>query len=153
MLWILSSSLKTPQAFAGENTFAPPNEITFENYTRAFEIGDIPRNILNSAIVTVGANLLLILFGMMAAYAIHVIGFRWAKIARAVFLLGIIVPVQIALVPLFIDYSSVGLLNSYWSMIIPLAGFGLPMSVFLFGSFYSFIPKETYEAAVTRGLI
>jgi raffinose/stachyose/melibiose transport system permease protein len=80
-----------------------------------------------------------------------VLGFRGSKIVSGIFLLGIIVPVQIALVPLFIDYSQINLLDTYASMIIPLAGFAVPMSVFLFSSFYNYIPKETYEAASLDG--
>jgi len=67
------------------------------------------------------------------------------------FLIGIVVPVQIALVPLFIDYAAVNLLDTYQSIIIPLAGFSLPMSIFLFSSFYEYIPRETYEAASLDG--
>jgi raffinose/stachyose/melibiose transport system permease protein len=88
---------------------------------------------------------------MMAAYALQVLGFRYSKIVRGLFLIGIIVPVQIALVPLFIDYASVNLLDTYQSIIIPLAGFSLPMSIFLFSSFYEYIPQETYEAASLDG--
>jgi raffinose/stachyose/melibiose transport system permease protein len=64
---------------------------------------------------------------------------------------GIIVPVQIALVPLFIDYSKINMLDTYQSMIIPLAGFSLPISIYLFSSFFGFIPRETYEAASMDG--
>jgi len=68
-----------------------------------------------------------------------------------VFLMGIVVPVQIALVPLFIDYSNIGLLDTHLSIIIPLAGFALPMSLFLFMSFFSYVPREVYEAASIDG--
>jgi raffinose/stachyose/melibiose transport system permease protein len=88
---------------------------------------------------------------MMAAYALQVLGFRFSKFVRSLFLIGIIVPVQIALVPLFIDYSTVNLLDTYPSMIIPLAGFALPMSIYLFSSFFEYIPRETYEAASLDG--
>ena len=74
-----------------------------------------------------------------------------SKFVRGLFLIGIIVPVQIALVPLFIDYSTVNLLDTYPSMIIPLAGFALPMSIYLFSSFFEYIPRETYEAASLDG--
>ena len=74
-----------------------------------------------------------------------------ANSSAGLFLIGIIVPVQIALVPLFIDYSSVNLLDTYQSMIIPLAGFALPMSIYLFSSFFEYIPRETYEAASLDG--
>jgi len=150
-VWLLLTSLRTRNDFASGNPFGLPTEWTLDNYLRAFEVGNLGQNIVNSLIVTLGSNLIIVVMGMMAAYAIHVLGFRFAAAARGLFLLGIIVPVQIALVPLFIDYSQVGLLDTHMSMIIPLAGFSLPMSVYLFGSFFSYIPRETYEAASMDG--
>ncbi len=151
LAWLFITSVRTEQDFASGNPFALPTEITFDNYARAFETGNLGLNILNSLVVTLGANLLIVLLGMMAAYALQVLGFRFSRVVRALFLIGIIVPVQIALVPLFIDYSSVNLLDTYQSMIIPLAGFALPMSIYLFSSFYEYIPRETYEAASIDG--
>ena len=151
LAWLFITSVRTEQDFAGGNPFALPTEITFDNYIRAFETGNLGLNILNSLIVTLGSNLLIVLLGMMASYALQVLGFRLSRFVRALFLIGIIVPVQIALVPLFIDYSSVDLLDTYQSMIIPLAAFSLPMSIYLFSSFYEYIPRETYEAASIDG--
>jgi raffinose/stachyose/melibiose transport system permease protein len=151
LFWIVTTSVKTQTSFASSNAFALPSHITFSNFARAFHEGDIPRFMLNSAIVTVGSDVLIVLFGMMAAYAIYVLGFRLSKAVLALFLAGIVIPVQVVLVPLFIDYSHIGLLNSYTSLILPLAGFGLPISVYLFNSFYSYIPPEVYEAAALDG--
>jgi raffinose/stachyose/melibiose transport system permease protein len=151
LAWLFLTSLRTETDYANGNPFALPSSLTFDNYARAFGTGNLGLNILNSFIVTMGANLLIVLLGMMAAYALQVLGFRFSKIVRGLFLIGIIVPVQIALVPLFIDYSSVNLLDTYQSMIIPLAGFALPMSIYLFSSFYEYIPRETYEAASLDG--
>ncbi len=151
LAWLFLTSLRNEHDFASGDPFALPSSVTFDNYFRAFETGNLGLNILNSFIVTMGANVLIVLLGMMAAYALQVLGFRFSKFVRALFLIGIIVPVQIALVPLFIDYSSVNLLDTYQSMIIPLAGFSLPMSVYLFSSFFEYIPRETYEAASIDG--
>lgn len=151
LAWLFLTSLRSEHDFATGDPFALPSSLTWENYARAFETGNLGQNILNSFVVTMGANVLIVLLGMMAAYAIQVLGFRLSKLVRGLFLIGIIVPVQIALVPLFIDYSKVDLLDTYQSMIIPLAGFSLPMSVYLFSSFYEYIPKETYEAASLDG--
>ncbi|MFE4543480.1 carbohydrate ABC transporter permease [Arthrobacter sp. NPDC056727] len=151
LAWLFVTSLRSEHDFATGDPFALPKALTLENYARAFETGDLGKNILNSFIVTMGANVLIVLLGMMAAYAIQVLGFRLSRLVRGLFLVGIIVPVQIALVPLFIDYSTVNLLDTYQSMIIPLAGFSLPMSVYLFSSFFEYIPRETYEAASLDG--
>lgn len=149
--WLLVTSLRPAQEFAAGNPFGLPTALTFDNYVRAFDTGDLLRYILNSLIVTGVSSVLIVALGMMAAYAIQVLGFRGSRVVLATFLLGIIVPVQIALVPLFINYARVGLLNTYQSIILPLVGFALPVSVYLFVSFFQYIPRETYEAASLDG--
>jgi len=151
LAWLFLTSFRTAADFAGGNPFALPSEFTLDNYGRAFATGNLGVNIVNSLIVTLGSSVLIVVAGMMAAFALQVLGFRFSGMVRALFLLGIIVPVQIALVPLFIDYSQVGLLDTHLSMIIPLAAFALPMAVYLFSSFYEYIPRETYEAASLDG--
>lgn len=149
--WLFLTSFRTAADFTGGNPFALPSEYTLENYARAFSTGNLWLNILNSLIVTLGSSVLIVVAGMMAAFALQVLGFRFSGVVRALFLLGIIVPVQIALVPLFIDYSKIGLLDTHLSMIIPLAAFAMPMAVYLFTSFYQYIHREMYEAASLDG--
>lgn len=151
LAWLFVTSFRTAADFAGGNPFALPTEFTLENYSRAFSTGNLWLNILNSFIVTLGSSVLIVIAGMMAAFALQVLGFRLSGAVRGLFLLGIIVPVQIALVPLFIDYSQIGLLDTHLSMIIPLAAFAMPMSVYLFSSFYEYIPRDLYEAASLDG--
>ena len=151
LLWLLLTSFRTAADFAGGNPFALPSELTLDNYARAFAVGNLGLNIVNSLVVTLGSSVLIVVAGMMAAFALQVLGFRFSGLVRSLFLLGIIVPVQIALVPLFIDYSQVGLLDTHLSMIIPLAAFALPMAVYLFSAFYEYIPRELYEAASLDG--
>ncbi|WP_291048921.1 carbohydrate ABC transporter permease [Herbiconiux sp.] len=151
LAWLFITSVRTEQDFAGGNPFALPTEITFDNYARAFATGNLGLNILNSLIVTLGSIVVIVFLGMMGAYALQVLGFRFSRFVRALFLVGIIVPVQVALVPLFVDYAAVNLLDTYQSIIIPLAGFALPTSIYLFSSFYEYIPGEIYEAASLDG--
>ncbi|GAB3878776.1 carbohydrate ABC transporter permease [Terrabacter terrigena] len=151
LVWVFLTSLRPEADFASGNPFSLPSSLTFDNFARAFEMGALGTYLRNSLVVTACADVAIVVLGMMAAYALQVLGFRGSRVVRALFLLGIIVPVQIALVPLFIDYSRVGLLDTYQSMIIPLAGFSLPMSVYLFSSFFEYIPRENYEAASLDG--
>jgi raffinose/stachyose/melibiose transport system permease protein len=88
---------------------------------------------------------------MMAAYAIRILGFRFSNGVLALFLIGIIVPIQVVLIPLFIAYRDIGILDSYQALIIPMVGFAMPVSVYLFVAFYSFIQHEILEAAVLDG--
>jgi raffinose/stachyose/melibiose transport system permease protein len=151
LVWLLLTSVRDEHDFATGNPFGLPHSFTLDNFSRAFGVGSLWRYILNSFIVTAGADLLIVVCGMMAAYALTVLGFKFSGAVRGMFLIGVIVPVQVALVPLFIDYSRIGLLDTYQSMVIPLAGFSLPMSIYLFSSFFSYIPRETYEAASLDG--
>jgi raffinose/stachyose/melibiose transport system permease protein len=151
LVWLFLTSLKNNRQFTEGNPFAIPTSLTFSNYTRAFNVGNLGLNMVNSFVVTLGANLLIVAFGMMGAYALTVLGFKFSGAVRAIFLMGLMVPVQIALVPLFVDYSHIGLLDTYQSMIVPLAGFSLPMSIYLFSAFFSYIGQETYEAASLDG--
>ena len=150
-LWLLQTSLRDRQDFAASNPFSLPTQLTLDNFARAIEQGDLLRNILNSLLITGGACLLLVACGMAGAYAIAVLGFRFSGLVKGLFLLGIVVPVQVALVPLFVDYSRLGILDTRAAVIIPLAGFALPMALYLFLSFYSYIPREMYEAATLDG--
>jgi raffinose/stachyose/melibiose transport system permease protein len=151
LLWMFVTALRPAQDFASGNPFGLPSSITLDNFARAFEMANLGRFTLNSFIVTGASSVFIVILGMMGAYALQVLRFKGSRIVLGVFLLGIIVPVQVALVPLFISYSRVGLLNSYQSMIIPLVGFALPISIYLFSSFYQYIPREIYDAASIDG--
>jgi raffinose/stachyose/melibiose transport system permease protein len=151
LLWILLTALRPAQEFAAGSPFALPSKITLENFQRAFAEGNLGRYLFNSFVVTVTADALIVALGMMAAYAIQVIGFKYSRAVLGLFVVGIIVPAHVTLVPLFLNYRNLGLLNSYWSIIVPLVGFSLPMSVYLFQSFYSYIPRELYDAATVDG--
>lgn len=151
LVWILLTALRPAQEFAAGNPFALPSVITLENFERAFSQGHLGQYLLNSAIVTLAADALIVILGMMAAYAIQVIGFKYSRFVLGLFIVGIVVPAHVTLVPLFLNYRNLGLLNSYWSIIVPLVGFSLPMAVYLFQSFYSYIPRELYDAATVDG--
>jgi raffinose/stachyose/melibiose transport system permease protein len=151
LLWLIGTSLRPAREFASGNSFALPSSLTLDNYIRAFKMAPLGRYMLNSFIVTGVSSVLIVILGMMGAYAVQVLGFKGSRLVLGLFLMGIIVPVQVALVPLFINYSRVGLLNTYQSMIIPLVGFALPISVYLFVSFFQYIPEEIYEAASIDG--
>ncbi|WP_167504034.1 carbohydrate ABC transporter permease [Streptomyces malaysiensis] len=149
--WLVTTSLRPAQDFASGNPLAVTTHPTLANFSRAFVNGDIPSFLFNSALITVVSDILIVVLGMMGAYALQVLGFRYSRTVLGLFLLGIVVPVQVALVPLFINYTNVGLLDTYPSVILPLVGFALPISIFLFMSFYTYVPKETYEAATLDG--
>lgn len=74
LLWLFITSFRTASDFAGGHPFAFPSEFTLDNYVRAFSTGNLWLNIVNSLIVTLGASALIVVAGMMAAYALQVLG-------------------------------------------------------------------------------
>lgn len=78
LAWLFMTSLRTESDFVNGNPFALPSSVTLDNYARAFGVGNLGLNIVNSFIVTFGASAAIVIFGMMAAYALQVLGFREA---------------------------------------------------------------------------
>lgn len=105
----------------------------------------------NSLKVTVISLILIVVLSSTAGYALSKFKVRGTKTIYSFFTFGIMVPVQITLIPLFIFYSKLGILNTSFSLILPQVGFALPLSVMMFVSFYEFVPNELIEAAVVDG--
>lgn len=151
ILWIFMSALRPASDFAASNSFTLPSSLTLENFARAFEQGNLPTYFRNSFIVAGSSIAIITFFAMCVGYAIQVLKFRGSRVVLGLFSVGIIVPIQVVLIPLFIVYSAIGLLDTYPAMVVPMVGFALPMSVYLFVSFYQFMQHEIFEAAVLDG--
>ena len=150
VLWLFMASLK-PTTELSVSPFALPKAPTFANYVAIFKDGSVFRYMLNSLRVTVISILLIVALSSTAGFALSKFRFRISKPIYSFFTFGIMIPVQITLIPLFCFYSDMNLLNSSFSLILPQVGFALPLSVMMFYSFYSFVPNELIEAAVMDG--
>jgi len=150
ILWLFLASIKPATELAAA-PFSLPRSVTLDNFIKVMSDGKIGLYIWNSIKVT-GISLFLIVFlSATSAYALSKFTFRISKKIYALFTFGIMIPVQITLIPLFIFYSDIHILNTSLSLILPQVGFALPLSVMLFVSFYEFIPGELLEAAIVDG--
>lgn len=150
VVWLFLASIK-PTTELATQPFALPVEPTFQNYIDIFREGSIFRYMWNSVKVTGVSILLIVALSSTAGFALSKFRFRVTKPVYAFFTFGIMIPVQITLIPLFCFYSDMGILNSSFTLILPQVGFALPLSVMMFTSFYSFLPNELLEAAVVDG--
>lgn len=149
-LWVLYSSLKTPQEFS-LNIMALPAKPSFLNYLDLIKNNRMYVAFLNSAYIS-GISVLLILFiGFVTAYCLARFEFKGRKFLAFLFLSGMLIPVHSLLVPLFIFFKKIGLYNTRFALIIPYVALGLPMTVFLVESFIKTIPLEVEEAALIDG--
>ncbi len=148
------TSLLTPsdQAEGGWwNFFAKPSTWTFENYANMFDNEGITHALWVTAQVTVGATILPILVASFAAYALAWIDFPgrdWLFLTVVGLLL---VPIQMALIPIFRLYNDLNLFDTVPGLILFHSAFALPLGIFLLRNFFVGIPKDLMEAARIDG--
>ena len=150
VIWLFSASVKPTVELASE-PFAFPKTVTFENFVNVLSDGKIGMYMWNSLKVTGLSLILIVVLSSTAGYALSKFRMRGKKQIYSFFTFGIMVPVQITLIPLFIFYSNVGILKTSMSLVLPQVGFALPLSVMMFVSFYEFVPNELIEAAIVDG--
>lgn len=151
ILWIFMTSLKTADEVRSKSTFALPSSFCIDNYVRAVTTSNLALYFRNSLVVLLITIVALILFASTAAFAIGKMRFAANKWLLSFFLLGITIPIHVTLIPLFQIYRNAHLLNTCWALILPQIGFNLPLSIYLFITFYKFIPDTIMEAAAIDG--
>lgn len=145
--------LKSPSE-AISSPFSLPAQLDLANFSRAWQgtagVG-LGTAALNSAIITVGSVLALIAVGSISAYVIARQGARLGTALYLAFVLGIILPAQLGVVPIYVALRQVGLLGTRAGAILLYTGLLLPLSVFLYTGFIRALPRDYEEAAFIDG--
>ncbi|MBZ5738918.1 carbohydrate ABC transporter permease [Nocardioides mangrovi] len=129
-----------------------PDPWVFRNYSQVVTNPDFWRYALNSTIVALITTVVAVLFGVMAAYPLARYQFRLREPLFMVFVLGLLFPAAVAIIPLFILVTrDLHLGNSYWGVALPQAAFALPMTVVILRPFLMAMPRELEEAALIDG--
>lgn len=150
LIWMAYTSLKSNAEIA-QSSLALPSMLRFENYVAAWKTANIGTYFFNSVFVSAAAVALTILVGAAAAFVLAKFRFRLKKLVSTLFLIGMLIPLQSVLVPLFSQMRDFHLLNTPWSLIIVYTAFGLPLTVFLMESFIASYPDSIIESAVIDG--
>lgn len=152
MVWVAYSSLKSDREIF-TNAFALPaaDGLHPENYARARHGARFGEYFLNSALVTTASVALITLLGAMAAYALARFAHPLGRAAFWLFLAGLMIPAQLAAIPLFFELRGLGLLNSRTGLVLAYTANGLPFAVFVLAGFFRSIPRALHEAAVMDG--
>lgn len=146
----LTVALKTPAHLAA-SPLAFPTEPALANFAEAWQEGDLGQAMANSAIVTTLSVGMLVLIGSIAAYLLARRASRVSYGLYLLFLLGLMIPLQLGMVPLYQFMRDVNLLQTYTSLIIFEVGHQLPLVVFLYTGFLRALPREYEEAARVDG--
>lgn len=152
MVWVAYSSLKPDEAIFRE-PFALPafGDLRLDNYARAWREARFGDYFVNSAIVTTASVGLIVLLGAMSAYALARFSHPLGRVAFWLFLAGLMIPAQLAMVPLFFELRALGLLNSRLGLVLVYTANGLPFAIFILAGFFRSLPRTFYEAAVIDG--
>jgi raffinose/stachyose/melibiose transport system permease protein len=151
VFFILLTALKSKPDLINTGAFGLPTEIAWENFTKAWERGDLATTIRNSVIISFIKVPLGIFISALAAFALTRLKVPLGKVALAVIVMGAMIPVQVALAPLFRLVLNLGLINQYLGILLPYIAFGVPFQVFLLTAYFKAIPRELDEAARIDG--
>lgn len=150
--WLILFSLKSnTEIFDPEKILSLPEVWHFENYSMALQGGSIVRYFFNSVLYSVVTVVASGLLAAMAAYGLTRMEWKLKGVVAAIFTLGIMMPVQATLLPLFQVLDATGLRNGYLGLMIPYIVFAIPMSIMVLSSFYRSVPRELEEAACIDG--
>lgn len=149
--FMFTFSLKSNEEIFGQNVVGLPREWLWSNYTSAMNTGNMGLYFVNSVLVTVVSIAISIAAAMMATYALTRIKWKMAGFTNAFFMLGLTIPLQASIVPVYVVLSKLHWLNHYSTLIIPYAAFTLSMSILICTGFMVDIPYDLDEAARIDG--
>ena len=150
MLWMIYSSFKTDQELFF-SPWAPPKELQWDNFARAWTSAHIGDYLLNTFIVVVPALLITLLVSAMAAYVIARFEFPGNQFLFYLFMAGMLFPVFLALMPLFALVNKLGMLNTFQGLIVVYVAYSLPFTIFFLTGFFKTLPSQLHEAAIIDG--
>jgi raffinose/stachyose/melibiose transport system permease protein len=148
MMWM--TALR-PKGEGTANPFSLPSRIDLSNLERAWTIGRFSEYFVNSIIVTLPVVVAVVVLSALAGYGISRFKFKGRNLMFYTLLLGLTVPFQSVMIPLYRQLNSLNLLGTYWAMILPAIAFGLPFGVFLMQAFFEDLPNELADAARIDG--
>ncbi len=133
------------------SVFSEPRQLTLEPYKAILDNESIVQGVLNTIYITLPTSLLVVLVAALAAYAFAWMDFRGREPLFLLVVALLIVPLQMALLPVSRLFGGVGIFGTIWAAILFHIAFGLPFAIFLLRNFFIGIPHELLEAARIDG--
>lgn len=151
LYWLLSFSLKSNEEIFGANVVGLPQSWRWENYANALANSNIVRYFLNSVFYSVVTVTVAGILATMAAYALVRMEWKKSGLVMLLFTIGIMIPGQATLLPLFQILDKTGLKGGYLGLLIPYIVAALPMTIMILSGFLKSVPREIEEAACIDG--
>lgn len=148
--WAVDTSLKREaETTVSPVTWIPESGFTLSAYARVLNVGDIQIWFVNSVVTTAAITVITVVITCLAGYGLSRIDFRGRRFMLYAVLAGIMIPPQVLIVPLFREMVFLGLVDTYWGLILP--QLALPIAVIIFKTFFDGLPIELEEAAIVDG--
>ncbi|MDT9723879.1 carbohydrate ABC transporter permease [Xylanibacillus composti] len=151
LVWLLLFSLKNNQEIFNLPPLALPEEIRWNNYVKVWTSGNIDVYFVNSIVVTLVSVVLTILLASFATFALTRMRWKLQPLVLGLFMVGLMIPLHSTLIPLFILFQALGLIDNLWSIILSYTAFNLPITIMILLGFYYALPREIEEAAIVDG--
>jgi raffinose/stachyose/melibiose transport system permease protein len=139
------------QARGGAASFGVPDGLNLDNFATAWDEGNFGDYLRSSAIVTVSVVVLSTLLSILAGYAFGMMRFRGSSALFYLMLLGLMVPLEATIVPLYYDLRDLSLTDTYWALILPQVGASVAFGTFWMRAFFRSVPRSLVEAARLDG--
>lgn len=149
LLSMLSAALQ-PQGSAPAGISFPANP-QWHNFVDAWNVANITTLLRSSAVLVIGVVPIAMLISSMAAYAIAQLNIPFGKLFFLLLLLGLTLPYEIVVVPLYYEMQNMGLLNTQLGLILPLIGLNMPFAVFWMRTHFQSVPREICESSSIDG--
>ncbi|UFT98735.1 carbohydrate ABC transporter permease [Radiobacillus kanasensis] len=150
LVWLVIFSLKDSREIFASPPLSLPEELKWENYVKVWQ-GDIAVYFFNSVWYTLVAIILTVLLASMATFAITRMKWKLSSFVLGLFMVGLMIPIHSALIPLFKMFLTVNLIDNPLSIIITYTAYNLPITMMILLGFYYTLPKEIEEAAIIDG--
>jgi multiple sugar transport system permease protein len=149
IVWMLLSSMKNLRQFFAYPPVFFPVPMRFENYAEVFRLFPLARYIINTVFIAGVITVAQLFSTSTAGFAFAALNFKGKKTIFLVFLAGMMVPFTVVLIPLFTLIRNLGLVDTYWGLIVPFVF--SPYGIFLMRQFFLGIPKDLYDSAHIDG--
>jgi ABC-type glycerol-3-phosphate transport system permease component len=150
LFWVLATSLKVTREIAA-NPLGFPTTWHWENYVTAWTQGRFSQYFMNSVYVSVPIVIGTVALSALAGYGLAQFRFAGAQFIFYLFLLGLMIPFQSIMIPLFYILKDIGFLGTYAAMIAPSIALGLSFGIFFMRAFFASLPAELADAAMIDG--
>lgn len=152
-LFVLFSSVKKDNNAIALNPFGIPKEFAFNNYVEAWVNAKISTYFFNSLYISVFASVVSILLASMFAFAVTRMRHgKWNGILFSLVLIGMLIPNNALMLPIYTIVRKLHILNTHWALIIPYIANAIPFTIIILAAFMRSLPGEIEEAAVMDGL-